>query len=41
MNGFLAEATRLHARDQGRGDRMVRLGAYFHEGPVRGEQAER
>jgi hypothetical protein len=41
MNGFLAEATRLHARDQGRGDRMVRLGAYFHESPGRGEQAER
>ena len=41
MNGFLAEATRLHARDEGRGDRIVRLGAYFHEGPVRGEQAER
>ena len=39
MNSFLSEATRLHAQDGGRGDRLVRLGAYFHDGPATGDEA--
>lgn len=38
MNAFLTEATRLHAQDGGRGDRLVRLGAYFHDGPATGDE---
>lgn len=40
MNAFLTEATRLHAQDGGRGDRLVRLGAYFHDGPATGDEAQ-
>lgn len=40
MNSFLTEATRLHAQDGGRGDRLVRLGAYFHDGPAPGDEAQ-
>lgn len=40
LNDFLTEATRLHAQDGGRGDRLVRLGAYFHDGPATGDEAQ-
>lgn len=40
MNSFLTEATRLHAQDGGRGDRLVRLGAYFHDGPATGDEGQ-
>lgn len=32
LKTFLAEATRLHTQDRGQGTRLVRLGAYFHDG---------
>lgn len=40
MNSFLTEASRLHAQDGGRGDRLVRLGAYFHDGLAAGDEAQ-
>ena len=32
LDAFMIEARRLHAQDGGRGTRLVRLGAYFHDG---------
>ncbi|MDP1999271.1 MAG: DUF6502 family protein [Rhodoferax sp.] len=32
LDDFMTEARRLHAQDAGQGTRLVRLGAYFHDG---------
>lgn len=32
LKSFLQEASRLHTQDGGNGSRLVRLGAYFHDG---------
>jgi hypothetical protein len=32
LDAFMTEARRLHAQDAGQGTRLVRLGAYFHDG---------
>jgi hypothetical protein len=34
LQAFLTKANQLHAQDRGQGTRLVRLGAYFHNGPL-------
>ena len=40
LDAFMAEARRLHEQDGGRGPRLVRLGAYFHDGLLPPERAD-
>lgn len=40
LKAFLIEASRLYAQDGGQGTRMVRLGAYFHNGLLPPDRAE-